>query len=706
MVTGALPCAALAQSAEQPPAESGVELSALNIKADVAVLGSDTEGTGAYTVGQTSAATRLPLTVKETPQAVTVETRQRMDDQQLDKVSDVLENTTGLSANTLDYRSTFFARGFAVDSFQFDGIPTTFINGANYLDTAFYDRVEVVRGSTGLLSGAGNPSASINLVRKRPTRDFKGQMSLSGGSWDSYRGTADLSAPLAVDGRIRARVVGVYEDGNSFIDGYSNRKNAFYGVVDADLTDNTVLSVGYDYQDITPRGMQWGGLPMFYKDGGRAHWSRSQSFAADWSRWDSRISTGFINIEHSFDNGWTLRGAFNQNRTHEQARLFTPEGYIDRTTGLLDVNALASRTHIEQDSYDLMASGPFSALGKEHQLVIGAMQSKRTYDEESTSHLFRKIALAPVDANAYNRNYPKPDFNAAGYDDLIDSVIRQKGVYAAARLTLAEPLTLIVGGRLSTYHYDSDNANNHFSKRKFVPYAGLIYDIDDTYSVYASHTAIFNPQTSLDAQGNVLAPTEGKSNEIGLKADYFDGQLNASIALFDTPQDNVAQQDPLNRTPSGGTAYVAANGTRSKGVDIDLQGQLTPDWNLFAGLSHFTATTGDGDRLSSTIPRTTAKLFTTYRLPAELHRITVGGGVNWQSRFYQDTRSPLGTQSVGQSSYTLVSLMGKYDLTADTSLTLNVDNLFDKNYYRMVGFYSQEVYGAPRNATLTLRHAF
>lgn len=132
-----------------------------------------TEGSDSYTTGQTSAATRLPLSLRDTPQAVTVLTRQRIEDQQLDSVQQALEATTGISSRTLDSeRVSFYSRGFAIDSFQYDGVPTAFLEGASFLDTAFYDRIEVVRGATGLLTGAGNPGASVNLVRKRPGKSL------------------------------------------------------------------------------------------------------------------------------------------------------------------------------------------------------------------------------------------------------------------------------------------------------------------------------------------------------------------------------------------------------------------------------------------------------------------------------------------------------------------------------------------------------
>ncbi len=227
-----------------------------------------TEGTGSYTTGETAVATRLPMTLKETPQAVTVITRQRMDDQQLNTVQSVLENTNGVTARQADSeRTSFYSRGLLINNVQYDGIPTVIGNAVNgsgisVLDTAFYDRVEVVRGGSALLTGTGNPSASINLVRKRPTPEFAASASLGAGSWDTHRGMGDVSTPLTEDGRIRARLVGTYQDGNSYLDGYKPERKAFYGIVEADLTADTTVSLGYDYQDITPKGATWGGLPL------------------------------------------------------------------------------------------------------------------------------------------------------------------------------------------------------------------------------------------------------------------------------------------------------------------------------------------------------------------------------------------------------------------------------------------------------------
>ena len=678
-----------------------------------------TEGTGSYTTGETAAATGLPMSLQETPQSVTVITRQRMNDQQLNSVQGVLENTTGVAAYQSDSeRTSFYSRGFLINNVQYDGIPTVvgnIVNGSGIgsLDTAFYDRVEVVRGASGLLTGTGNPSAAINLVRKRPTREFSASASLGAGSWDTHREMADVSTPLTEDGRIRARMVGTYQGGHSYIDSYKPQKKSFYGIVEADLTPDTTVSLGYDYQDITPKGSTWGGLPLWFSDGTQAKYPRSKNYAQDWSHWNNTLKTAFAQIEHRFDNGWKLRAVANQYRTEYDAELLGLIGRPDRATGLGSYPygaypvALAAEGRSRQNTFDVMASGPFELLGRQHDLVVGATGSRRTASQEDIAPFY--AGFAPVNVYDLSPAYPRPDFDAMASIPT-RTRIKQSGVYSAARFSLAEPLKLILGGRFSNYEID-DNVSGtslHYKKSsEFTPYAGLVYDFDKTYSAYVSYTGIFNPQTDYrDSRGNVLTPSKGKTKEIGLKGAYMDGRLNASIALFDTELDNAAQMIAGTYTPGGAQAYKGADGTKSRGIELDLQGELARGWNIYAGIAHFTAQAGDGARLNSQIPRSTAQLFTTYQLPGEWNRLTLGGGVKWQSRFYQAPNT--GTSSLGgeQHSYALVSLVARYAFTKKINVAVNLNNVFDKKYALQKGDFDTVGYGAPRNVMVTLSYKY
>ena len=693
--------------------DTAITLPAVNVTGDASTT--TTEGTGSYTTGQTQAATRLSLSLRETPQSVTVMTRQRMDDQQLNSVQDVLENTTGVTSYQSDSeRMSFYSRGFLINNIQYDGIPSVvgdIISGSGIgsLDTAFYDRVEVVRGASSLLTGTGNPSAAVNLVRKRPTPEFSLATSLSEGSWDTQRGMADVSTPLTEDGRIRARVVGTYQDGNSYIDGYKPQRDGFYGIIEADITADTTMSLGYGYQNITPKGTTWGGLPLWFNDGSQATYSRSKNYAQKWNYWDNTLKTGFAEIEHRFDNGWKVRTVANQYRTEYDAELLGLVGYPDRATGLGSYPggaypvALAAEGHSQQNMFDVMASGPFELLSRQHDLVVGAMSSRRTASKQEISPFYP--GLVPVNVYDLSARYPRPDFDAMASIPT-RTTVKERGLYSAARFSLADPLKLIVGGRLSNYEID-ENVNAtvfRYKKRsEFTPYAGLIYDIDNTYSTYVSYTAIFNPQTDYrDRNGNVLTPSEGNTREIGLKGEYLAGRLNASLALFDTELDNAAQIVAGTYTPAGTQAYKGGDGTTSRGVELDVQGELAQGWNISAGIAHFAAEDGDGVRLNSQIPRTTARLFNTYQLPGQWSKLMLGGGVSWQSRIYQAPNT--GTSSLGgeQNPYALVSLVGRYSIAEKISVALNINNLFDKKYALQKGDFDTVSYGAPRNALVSL----
>ena len=240
-----------------------------------------------------------------------------------------------------------------------------------------------------------------------------------------------------------------------------------------------------------------------------------------------------------------------------------------------------------------------------------------------------------------------------------------------------------------------------------MPYAGLLYDINDTYTAYVSYTEIFNPQAYQDRNGEWLPPLEGKAYEAGIKAEFLDGMLNASAAVFQIDQDNVAQTDTGYMVPgTPDQAYYAAQGTRSRGYELELTGRITEAWNIAGGLSHWTARDGNGNAIQTNQPRTLVRVFTTYRLPGQFNKLTIGGGVNWQSKIYTIASGPNGDEAVSQGSYALANLMARYQFNRNLSAQLNVNNLFDKKYYSQIGFYNQGAWGAGRTAMLTMRYQY
>ncbi|THF66177.1 ferric-rhodotorulic acid/ferric-coprogen receptor FhuE [Pseudothauera nasutitermitis] len=674
-----------------------------------------TEGSGSYTTRATAAATGLDLSPRETPQSVSVVTRQRIDDQGLQDLGNILLNTTGVSAQQLDSeRTVFAARGFGISDLQYDGISTYYKSnyaiGESELDSILYDRIEVVRGATGLLAGSGEPSASVNLVRKHAdSKTFKGEATLSLGSWNNRRGTLDVSTPLTQDGRIRGRIVAAYEDKEAFFDRYERQRSTIYGVVDADLTPATTLSVGASYQHNDAQGLTYGGVPSWYTDGTPARFSRSFSVAPKWNREKSKVRNAFANLDHQFDNGWKAQlRLMHSKSTVDNQRLFV-WGFPDPDTDLIADEPSIGRFpgYRKQNSVDARLSGPFTLAGREHEAIVGMahVDHRYAFDWVGSSTAWS----SPLDIHDFGSvAEPRWDYSTRELSERNHT--RQTAAYGALRLSLADPLKLIVGGRYTRYDRAgagwASSGEYDYSANEFVPYAGLVYDLNATYSVYASYTSIFNYQDFRDRNGAWLDPVTGKAYETGIKGAFLDGRLNASLALFRIEQDNLAQEDAGHLIPgTDGTAYYGTQGAVSEGFEAELSGELKPGWQVALGISHFSAKDASDNDVNTSHPRTLLRLFTTYRLPGEWHKLTLGGGANWQSRVYYDNVGPNGERQQ-QNAYALASLMASYDFSPAMSLQMNVNNVFDKKYQRAVNWYGQVIWGTPREFVATLRYKF
>jgi len=688
--------------AQEKPKGATLELGATAITNTQ--LGSTTEGTDSYTTGSMSTATKLPLTLRETPQAVTVITRQRMDDQAMTSINDVVRATPGLY---LDYssgpgRQAYSARGFNIDNLMYDGIPSGY-NGVTVgaqPNLAMFDRVEIVRGATGLVTGAGNPSAAINLIRKRPLAEQKVTLTGAAGSWDGYRGELDASSPLNDSGTLRGRVVTSYRDANSFIDGVNEDHGLFYAVTEADLSEDTSLTLGFSHQK--DKTNYFWGSSMIGQDGHHLDLPRSYNPGTDWENKDQEINTVFAEIRQRLANDWKLQVNANYS---EQNALFSGS-YQSRWVNNALARTVYQSAHDEnQAGLDAFVSGPFEALGRTHELVVGA--SKRIYD--MTSHDY-----SPYDLN-WPLNAGKPDFVHAGSTR---EVTTQDGVYMTSRFSLADPLKLILGGRMDWYDYDNRDGDGDYKvTRNVTRYAGLIYELDDHHSVYASYSDIFTPQTAKDTSATPVKPIVGKNYEIGIKSEYFDGALNASLAVFRVDQENRAVQVFVPNCPQE-SCYEASGEIRSQGIDIELQGALTENWQIGGGYTYARAhTTKDeanpekvNQRFDTDIPEHMFKLSSTYRFQGPLKDLRVGGNINWQSRLYNDIDLADGSSHrLEQGAYAITDLMAGYRVNKHMDLQLNANNVFDRKYYSAIAnsvSYGGDSYGNPRNLMLTAKYSF
>lgn len=692
--------------------------------AEVKVTGSalrdgTTEATGSFTTRSVSSATHLPLTLRETPQSVTVLTSARIDADNLVDVVDIAKATPGLQLSTNDARPSLMSRGYAVDSMTQDGIKSEYIGDEDTLgNLAMQDRVEVVRGATGLVQGGGNPSAAVNMIRKRPTDIWQAKGFASAGSWDDYRLMADVSGPLTEDGRIRGRVVGYVQNAGDYYDLAFNDKRLGYVTFDIDLTERTSLNIGYSHV-YSNRNRSWGGLPASY-EGSHLDLPRSTFGGTDWEYDKNKADTLYVSLAHDFGGGWALD--FNGTRVKRSYDMLATWLVNTPDVGGYGHVWYAGKTPRRQSAADLKLSGPVSWFGRQHDLLFGATVNRQSRRTDEWMEGWGAPITSGVDLTTWNHTAPRPDTSLASpwYDQSPTARNKQDSLYSAGRFNVADALDLVLGARLDWYDKedpwggDPYKLNAHLTK-----YAGLTWKFSDRHSAYISYSDIFQPQNVRNLGGNVLAPISGRNYEIGMKGEYMGGALNGSIALFRMDESNrpvyLADQSACTIAPD---ACFSAGTARTEGVDIELQGAITPDWQVGAGLTWSESRlrkdadpANIGRRLDTTAPTTLFKLSTQYTLPGALNRLTLGGRINWQSKMYWDMENTYGDVARNQQpARAIVDLSARYRLTKNVHLKLDVNNVFDKVYYSSIGYGdawgSSEVYGRPRSALLTLNASY
>ncbi|WP_336335444.1 TonB-dependent siderophore receptor [Pseudomonas putida] len=703
--------------------EMAVQLGATTIQGQG--LGMTSEHTGSYTTGVMQTATKLPISLRETPQSVSVITRQRIEDQGMITLSDVVKNTPGLTLNQWGAeRPRFNARGFGIENLMFDGVPVAYEEAALSTGSlAMYDRVEIVRGATGLMEGAGLPSGSINLIRKRPTTTPQVNVTASYGSWDNRRFELDAGSALNEQGTLRGRTVLSYQKKDSFVDYSSNERTLLYGVLEADVTDATTVSLGISYSDENNPGADWNGVGT-YPDGSFLPISRSDRMSPSWSYWNKESTTVFADVEHRFDNDWKAKGAATY-ITSEMDMLgtFINSSTVDaQGTPSMTLRGGAYEYDRDQYSFDGYFSGPFELAGRTHSLVVGASHRVSKWDDIGgpilTNGSFDLIAFNPITWDPNSVSKPS-GIDMTAWDR--KQRIEQSGIYTTARFSITDPLTLILGGRVDWYHLEALQHDGGFpygeadykAVREVTPYAGLVYDLNDTYSIYASWTRIFQPQSEQTPGGGVLEPIQGTNYEIGLKGEHFDGRLNTSVAIFQVNLENLPDALPSSQCQNAFTScYTAAGEIRSRGIEFEATGALTENWQISAGYTYNRAerlkassyspigTFSSGDRYATNLPENLFKVATTYRLPGDLDQWKVGGAMRTQSRIY----SPYG---VKQGGYTIFDLNTAYAVNQHLDLNFNLNNVFDKRYYSTITSPTESNFlGEPRNFMVTARYKF
>jgi outer membrane receptor for ferric coprogen and ferric-rhodotorulic acid len=696
--------AAHAEAPEAPAADSEAK--------EVVVIGK-------RVIKGSAGATGLDLSLRETPQSVTIVTAAQIKDFALTDANQLLNTIPGINVEADETDRTYYnSRGFDVVNFQVDGVgqPLDWGLQVGAIDTAIYERIEAIRGATGMLTGTGNPSATINYIRKRPTKTFQADVTASYGSWDNARLTADVSGPLNEDGTVAGRFVYARTVSDSYLDYYGIDRSVYYGVLSWDITPNLKATAGYSQQDNNADGVTWGALPLTYADGKPINYAVSATSSAPWTYWNTHDHETFGELSYGFDNGWTIKGIYTRKSYNEDAKLLYPYGSPEEDTGLQeDGTGLYAYSGIypsiiKQDIFDVIASGNVSLLGREHQVVIGGNSTHAaSYKWEQFADIFNYapildgVIIAP----------DEPTYPDAYLAEQIKTDTTR--VYGAIHLNLTDKLKGIVGFNAvdlksigASYGVEENREEN-----KVSPYVGAVYDISQNVSLYASYSDIFNPQAEADVNYHRFDAAQGKSYEAGVKSNWFGNRLYATASYFKSEQYNLAEftgylQNTDATAPGytdngalAGKAYYTGIDTFVEGYELEVAGKITPNWTVNGGWTDLSIKDRDDNDVRNYLPRQTLKLSTTYGMP-QLRDLKLGAAVRWQSDV--STTSTSGSPFT-QDAYSVVDLMASFRLADHIRANLNIKNALDEKYYGGLQ-WDQAFYAAPQSYMLTLDYTF
>ena len=674
-----------------------------------------TEDRAAYMgTAASSTATGLALKAQQTPQPVQTLPRSLLNDQAVQTVQDVALLSAGLTVS----RGQLYARGFPLGHWMLDGVGVSFDHHFDVgQNLALYDRVEVVQGATGLMQGLGNPSASMNLVRKQPTAQPRLALQLRAGSWQQRGVMMDGAGPLNAARTLRARWVVDAQNQHSFRDQVAQRQRSYYGVVEADVAEQTTLRLGAS-QESRHRRDSFSALPTA-PDGGDLGLPRSTYLGYDWEYWHQRTNSVFAQLESEWANGWQLRADALQLRS----RLDYLGTYLEGDAGAL-AQSLGQFAYIQrQASYALSLRGPWMFAGRSHQLALGLSHRRWNAAGQGWSLPGWRNGVSVHALHAEPQPLPPLALlQTYAYQYRQTLAPTQTGAWLAAQLQLAERWQLILGSRWERYRHQEEVGDNYRAPqsldrrrdRHHSRYAALVWALDARHSAYLHSSDSFLPGSQRDAAGQVLPAATGRTLGAGVQGQYRDQRLQVGLHLFQTTQRNAPEQEDDQTTcPTwpGVSCYRAIDQVRSRGVLVQVQGQINPRWEVSASYTwadnrYARDALKPDQRFEPQLPRQQWQLATVYRLPDSPWRI--GASVYWQSAIANAGLASASAQRyhIRQSGYTLVGAMAAYQIAPQWQLQVNVRNMLDRRYYQSIESPAYTSYGAPRSVQMVLGYRY
>ncbi|MBF8793321.1 TonB-dependent siderophore receptor [Pseudomonas monteilii] len=681
-----------------------LELQAVNIDAASELERADGPVIG-YRATRSASATRTDTALHETPQSVSVVPKDVLEDTAATRLQDGLDYAGGVGrANNFGGQglTTFTVRGFTTGEFYRNGFP---INRGypNAPDANTVERLEVLRGPATSLYGRGDPGGTFNAVSKQPLAEPKVTLGSQFDDQGMHRATLDATGPLSDDGRLAYRLNLLGEGGETFRDDVETERYDVAPVLSWQVNDTTRIVFEGDFmRNNHPLDR---GLTRLPTQRGTA--SRDTNI---WEKGTDNLlhndnNMAQLRFEHQLNDDWTLGGGMQWlDGTLKGNAVEANKVQADGHT--LGRNFNYRKLEWTDRDYQLNLTGHFDTAGFAHTLLTGI-----EYEDYDYQSIIRRSAGGetdyPIDIFDPVLGQPRPALTRTTTNDKEN--LKTWAAFIQDQVALTERLKVLAGLRFERFEHQYDNylpgaADWTAADNAVTPRLGVIYDLTDTVAVYANTARSFKPNSGASRQGQGFDPEKGKSYELGVKWEALDRQLSVDAAIYHIVKENVLANDPQDPT---GTYKVAAGEVRSRGLDITVAGNITPEWRMIGGYAYVDAevtkdtSLPDGTRLAN-IPRNSFSLLNTYEFQDGLAK---GLGLGMGVKYIDDRAGQTAATTYTMQQYTVVDLLAFYQVNEHVRLNLDLKNLFNKEYDE--GAFNNYVYpGAPRTVQAGVSYTF
>jgi iron complex outermembrane recepter protein len=651
----------------------------------------------------TTTGTRMPMDPKDVPQSINVVQKKLIKDRQAETVNEALETTPGVNrangfGNTFD---EFFLRGFVLRDVRVNGLKQVRDNGFASLDNV--ERVEVLKGPSSILFGGLEPGGVVNVVTEKPQREFAHELEVGGDTFGTGRISGDTTGPISSDGNLRYRLNTAYSKGDWFPDFYDQERLFIAPSLAWTAPSGTEVLFEMEYLE-DERPFMRGQVAVGDRP---ADLPPERYLGEPWDTSENENQKYRLEISHPFGGGWQLRNATSYNRVDifnlaaRNSRLRDDNRTLDRLAFGQDVRKEAFINQLE-------LTGRFDTGPVEHEFIVGA---DVTYTNDDNDN--RRGDSDPIDIFDPVYDFEKPAFSELNPVNQSVETATEIGVFFNNLMSYRD-FKLMVGARYDDSDISPDDEGENEPEdqedSKLSPRIGLVYQPVENQSFYVSYSesfeansaAVFTSFGATQPDGGALEPTEANQYEVGVKSEWFDGGLQTSVAAFRIEQTNIPK---FEVGPNGEFFGRQIGEQRSRGIELEAQGQLTPSLQIAAAYALTDAEISDdpdleGNDLAGT-PRHQGSVWTNYSfLEGDLQGLSLGAGVTARSE-----RSGDDENSFELPGFARLDLMAAYDWQ-DFRFQANVQNVLDKKYFVSGRDRSRITPGEPVHAKFSVTRWF